>query len=392
MARQRAKGAVALLVVIALADSCHDGTAPPIPVFVPVATMTVSPPGDTLGVGQRRSLVATPYDSAGHPLTGHAVTWTTSDMAKATVDGAGLVTALDTGLVQIIATSESKSATATFLVVPPCVAVSTIQTAHLSFLIAGGALPDSFGTAGGGFFRTTGVMFGGGAVFGVSASSTELQYDPQFGYTTFSESLVCALPAPAGTTHTYAKVRVPQGYEARLDARQESFTFAAAGYENFVLLRYTFTNLGSTPVSGVVAGFVADWDLLFDQALTSDRVRYDPGQGAEEAVEADSVTYPQIAGVIPIVTRGAGTLAFKGWVNGADPAEGGGYYAALSGGVDTSTVGQPGDVRGLAGVGGVTLNPAQQLVIYFVVAVGDNRAAFDAAAATARAVVAAGIP
>lgn len=359
--------------------------------LAPVATIMVSPPGDTLGVGYRTSLVATPYDSAGHPATGHAVTWTTSDMSKATVDATGFVTALDTGLVQVTATSESKSAAAALLVVP-CVALSTIQTAHLSFLIATGALPNNSGTVGGGFFKTTQVMFGGGAVFGLSGSSMYVEYDPTFGYATPGSSAVCALPAPAGATHTYAKVGVSRGYETRVAARQESFTFAGAGYEDFVLLRYTFTNIGSTAVPSFAAGFVADWDLLFDFNATSDRVRYDPGQHAQEAVEGDSVSHPQIAGVIPIVTRGAGTLAFKAWLNGADPTSGDGYYAALSGGADPSTAGQPGDVRGLTGVGGVTLAPAQQLVIYFIVAAADNRTAFEAAAATARAVVATGVP
>ena len=73
------------------------------------------------------------------------------------------------------------------------------------------------------------------------------------------------------------------------------------------------------------------------------------------------------------------------WVKGADPSDRASYFAALSGGINPSTAGQPGDVRGLIGMSGITLAPSQQLVVYFAVVMGTSRTSFDANVATAKA-------
>jgi hypothetical protein len=66
--------------------------------------------------GEQVPLSATLRDAGGHVLTGRPVTWTSSDPAKATVDAAGLVTAVAVGSTTIQATSETKNATVTFTV------------------------------------------------------------------------------------------------------------------------------------------------------------------------------------------------------------------------------------------------------------------------------------
>jgi len=90
---------------------------------VPVATVDVSPASGTIQVGATIQLTATPKDANGNPLTGRAVTWSTSNAALATVDANGLVTgAAAGGPVTLTATIEGKTGTAAITVIPVPVA------------------------------------------------------------------------------------------------------------------------------------------------------------------------------------------------------------------------------------------------------------------------------
>lgn len=92
------------------------GTAVVNVVPAPVASVTVTPSTATVEAGESVSLTATVKDGNGQTLTGRTVTWTTSN-ARATVNGTGVVTAVDTGTVTISATSEGKVGMATVNVV-----------------------------------------------------------------------------------------------------------------------------------------------------------------------------------------------------------------------------------------------------------------------------------
>lgn len=83
---------------------------------VPVAAVTVSPASATVGVGNTVQLTATPRDSAGNPLSGRTLTWTSSNGAVANVTTTGLVTGVSTGSATITATSGGKSGTAAITV------------------------------------------------------------------------------------------------------------------------------------------------------------------------------------------------------------------------------------------------------------------------------------
>ena len=81
---------------------------------VPVASVSVTPPTSTLIVGATANLSATAKDAGGTPLSGRAITWTSSDETVATVAGSGtaaVVTAKAAGSATITATSEGKTAT-----------------------------------------------------------------------------------------------------------------------------------------------------------------------------------------------------------------------------------------------------------------------------------------
>lgn len=80
-----------------------------------VASVTISPSSATLQVGKTVQLAATPRDGSGKALSGRTVTWSSSDITRATVVN-GLVLGVRAGTVTIRATSEGITGTATVTV------------------------------------------------------------------------------------------------------------------------------------------------------------------------------------------------------------------------------------------------------------------------------------
>lgn len=89
-----------------------------------VATVSVSPPSQSLGIQQTAQLTATVKDAQGNVLSGHAIDWSSSQPATASVSSSGLVTALAAGTTTITATVENQSGTAQITVSAP---VSTVS-------------------------------------------------------------------------------------------------------------------------------------------------------------------------------------------------------------------------------------------------------------------------
>jgi uncharacterized protein YjdB len=81
---------------------------------IPVATITLNATSQTLGQGGTFQLTPTLRDAGGTALTGRTVTYSTSSSTIATVSTAGLVTIVGPGTATITATSEGRTATATF--------------------------------------------------------------------------------------------------------------------------------------------------------------------------------------------------------------------------------------------------------------------------------------
>jgi WD40 repeat protein len=78
----------------------------------PVASVEVSPATASIAAGTTVQLAAELKNGGGEPLTGRAVTWTTSSSGVATVSGTGLVTAVGVGSATITAASEGKRGSA----------------------------------------------------------------------------------------------------------------------------------------------------------------------------------------------------------------------------------------------------------------------------------------
>lgn len=92
----------------------------------PVASLAVAPRTATIPVGATEQLTAILRDSAGHLLTGRAITWISQQPGIATVDTSGLVTGLATGTCTITATSGGKSDAAVVGVQPGSAEITRI--------------------------------------------------------------------------------------------------------------------------------------------------------------------------------------------------------------------------------------------------------------------------
>lgn len=104
----------------------------PSAVAVTPGTVSLAAVGDTV------RLSAEVRDKAGRPLPGSAVSWTSSDMSVATVDGSGLVTAAGDGTASVTATSGSASGIAIVTVAQRVALVTVVPAADT--LLAGDTL------------------------------------------------------------------------------------------------------------------------------------------------------------------------------------------------------------------------------------------------------------
>lgn len=93
---------------------------PPPPDSNRVATVTVTPPVDSVAVGDSASFLATLRDSLGNIVIGPAVFWNVSDSTVALIEGAFgtsvVVRALRSGTATITATSQGKSGSGSLIV------------------------------------------------------------------------------------------------------------------------------------------------------------------------------------------------------------------------------------------------------------------------------------
>lgn len=81
-----------------------------------VASVTVDPSSATLAPGETQALTARALNGAGDPISGAAITWTTSNQLVVTVSSNGLVSAVSGGEAIVTATSGGKSGEATIVV------------------------------------------------------------------------------------------------------------------------------------------------------------------------------------------------------------------------------------------------------------------------------------
>ena len=103
-----------LFLLLPFLGSCGDSTSAPVPSRIVVTPGSVTM--DAVGLTQQYS--ATVEDKKGKPITGSAVSWTTTDGTVASVSGSGLATGLKRGTTAIRATAEGLTGSATLTVSP----------------------------------------------------------------------------------------------------------------------------------------------------------------------------------------------------------------------------------------------------------------------------------
>ena len=88
------------------------------------SAVDVSPPADTIAPGDTLRLSAEASDANGHPVADAAIEWASGDTLVASVDAAGLVTAVGRGVATVTATAGTASGTAAVTVLSVVVDVS----------------------------------------------------------------------------------------------------------------------------------------------------------------------------------------------------------------------------------------------------------------------------
>src|SRR3989449_1238 len=220
-------GAAAGSATITATSGGQSGTASITVANVPVASVSVSPATASLQVNGAVQLVATPKDANGTPLSGRAVSWSSSNTSVATVSTSGVVTGAAAGSAMITATSEGQSGSATVTVQAPQPGCSTSSLAWLNspFTAQTGSFTAQFDATpnGASIDGVTGLSAGGAgrdadfaAVVGFYPGG---QIDARNGAAYAAAS---AIPYTAGTTyrfrlvvdvpsHTYAAYVTPAG-------------------------------------------------------------------------------------------------------------------------------------------------------------------------------------
>jgi photosystem II stability/assembly factor-like uncharacterized protein len=117
--RHRRLTLAALVVTVCAASftGCNCGSqkivGPPLP---PLSKVVLTPPTDTMLVGDMHQFVASALDTNSVAVSGAAFDWTSSNPTVFTVSTAGLVTAVGEGVSSLIATAGGKADTSTIVV------------------------------------------------------------------------------------------------------------------------------------------------------------------------------------------------------------------------------------------------------------------------------------
>jgi hypothetical protein len=212
--------------------------------------------------------------------------------------------------------------------------------------------------------------------------------NPRTGVSSIARGPIC-VEQTTPFHHTVAGLPLEAGTvgPAGLVATQESFAYPNAPDNGYVLLKYTFTNTGTSPIVDLYSGMLADWDILFD-GDAFDRVRYDAGLGLGEVTEFDTLAYPGILAFVPVGP--SGPFSFRGYGPiFTGPTATGDFFSLLSGGINLAVPPVPRDIAEMMGLAPLTLAPGQSSVAYFGLVGGADRTAFEANVTAARAKAAA---
>jgi hypothetical protein len=252
-----------------------------------------------------------------------------------------------------------------------------------------GVLPPGPNLSNGGSFQNTGILFGGGLVYGTSGTEVVVGYDPRGIAPTQLDltSPVCAV-RNGGDQQTTARVVPLTDFPSLsgLSITQRTFAFGSPPNDGFVLIAYTFTNTGIAPVDNLFAGLLMDWDLLYSGGVINDRVLFDSAFLIAQAFEP--LGYPRVG----LQANSDAPVNYAGFQNGigplGDPRTPAEFFALLSGGIRPAQVG-PWDIRSLLSFGPTSIPPGGARTFTFALVGGIDQTEYMLSHTSARAKAAA---
>lgn len=184
-----------------LLAACGDTTSPP--VKVPVASVAITTPRDELLVGESHDFDAVAYSASGDALPDRAVSWRSEDATVATISASGLLTALRSGVVTIIASSEGRERSVQVRVIAPN-AIPVLAALAPQRVAANRTTPLTIQVQGTGFTAQSEARWNGAARGTEFVSATELRMTltPDDLAVSGDAAISVYTPAPGGGTST----------------------------------------------------------------------------------------------------------------------------------------------------------------------------------------------
>lgn len=128
-------GVTAGTATITATSEGKTGTAAVTVTLNPVATITLAPGSNTLGVGTNAPFIATLRDAGGVVLTNRVIAWNSSNVQVATVSSTGVVTGLSAGAATVSAVSEGRVGTASIVVLARLASTVTLTPSTANIII-----------------------------------------------------------------------------------------------------------------------------------------------------------------------------------------------------------------------------------------------------------------
>jgi hypothetical protein len=310
-----------------------------------VGSVSISPSNPSLPVGGSIQLVATVVSASGSAMSGHPVTWSSSQDVVASVSPAGVVTAKVPGTANVRATAEGRSASVTVTVTAgPCTAATTAGSLALGQSATGSLGPANCRLHD--YFRAEGWNLQLSSATGVRIVMTSSSFPPDLlltdrhlnfvswgGGSSARAQLVAELPAGEYIVWAMSGMDDPVG----------SYQLAASEAQ--------FCSASTTSVIAVgqtVSGSLSETDCFFLHGGAADGFRLDlpVGQGLQVDLTSASfdallvVTDPNMNILYWDDDSGDGTNArilrrfpageYIVWAIGYDPSATGAYQLAVT--------------------------------------------------------------
>ena len=268
------------------------GTATITVIPPPVASVTVAPATSSLTAGATLQLTTTAKDAIGSTLLGRAVTWSSSDVTKATVSTGGIVTGVARGTVTITAQVDGVRGTAALAIIQVAVASVTLLPTNTQLYVgastplvvsprdgAGNALtgrPVAFATANASVATVSSL----GVVTGIAVGTTTVLAAVEgFGATT---SITVISSSSSTCSTTTRPITVGQTVTSSLSTADCRFS------DNSYFQRWSFTLSAPTAVRIDMSSSAVDPYLLLQDAATGVTIAQDDDGGGSPNARIDS--------------------------------------------------------------------------------------------------------